>query len=497
MANIKSKLRFSIIIPLEFHRGQIEICLERWVHQQTYPRDQYEIVAIGCSSSLDEETVTFFKRLLSEQDRLILFDEPHDMALCAYGARQAKGEVLFFTESHVIPESNLLSVVDQALSAHPEWAGFSCQSIRITPNRLSVVEADMYEADILYGMKEHPWRKILDQCFAVYAENYHHVGGFRPELGHFAEWYLAAQMHQKGYQIGYVPEAQVHHYYTGDVEELIEFSKDFAHGEMKYHAEFVDDECRSYFVEPLEWLIHHQWHPNLIPMALNLAYHAHSKTIVRQLNPREIFARLKLIFSLSFPPATFTKLSFTYARFRFQFTCLLLTLLSRLWLGKSFLLNTFLQFIIATVRFERMRFIQNRTTKQLQGISSSVKFVSSLTWLPDALPPHPFFGFHASEEWQAQKFRWSEPVAILEIPLSSGHYDLKIEWLPVRSIKNLILYINGKPISGFHEDTTQTISFNVTSTSPTYFALTCEPLIAPRDKRILGLPVTSISITPQ
>ena len=43
MAKIKSNLRFSVIIPLEFHRGQVEECLQRWVHQQTYPREQYEI----------------------------------------------------------------------------------------------------------------------------------------------------------------------------------------------------------------------------------------------------------------------------------------------------------------------------------------------------------------------------------------------------------------------------------------------------------------------
>src|SRR5687767_10516442 len=180
MADKKTPLRFSIIIPLEFHRGQVEACLRQWVQEQTYARDQYEIIAVGCRYSLDQEALSFFKSLLGPHDRLLLHDEPHDMALCVHGAQQAKGEVLFFTESHCLPRSNILSVADEMLLTHPQWAGFSCRSLRITHNALSVVEADLYEADIRFGMEEHPWRKILDQCFVVRIKNYHSAGEFRP-----------------------------------------------------------------------------------------------------------------------------------------------------------------------------------------------------------------------------------------------------------------------------------------------------------------------------
>lgn len=487
---IKSNLRFSIIIPLEFHRGQVEACLQKWVHEQTYPREQYEIIAVGCSSSLDETTISYFKSLLSERDRLLLFDEPHDMALCAYGAKQAKGEILFFTESHCLPEPNLLLIADESLNMHPEWAGFSGKSIRITSNRLSVVEADMYEADIQYGMNEHPWRKILDQCFVVRAENYHHVGGLHPELGHFAEWHLAAQMHQYGYQIGYEPEAKVHHYYIGDIEELIEFTKDFARGEMKYHAEFLEDETHSYFGEPLEWR-DYQWQISLLPMVLKLAHHTHSKNALRQFDPREIFIRLKFYFGLIFPANKFKKLSFSYANFRFHYQRLLLIWLLHLQFRKTFLPPAFLELIKATIHLERLRFTQSLEKKQS---SPALKLISSLTWSPDNLPAYPFWGFYAFEEWQGKKFRWSTPVAMIKIPLMLGQYQLKIEWLSVKNTNNLILYINGKQVEGCRNDTTLTISFNVDSNFPTYFALTCEPLISLKDKRMLGLPITSISI---
>ena len=472
MTITESNLRFSVIIPLESHRGQVEACLHRWAYEQTYPRDQYEIVAVGCQRSLDEATITFFKSLLHENDRLLLFDEPHDMALCAYGAQQAKGEVLFFTESHCLPEPDILSIADKALNTHSNWSGFSCQSLRITHNRLSTVEADMYEANIRYGMQEHTWRKILDQCFVVRAESYHDAGGFRPELGHFAEWHLAARMHQKGYQIGYVPEAQVHHYYIGDINELIEFSTDFVHGELTYQSEFVDDPCRSYFQEPLEWLIHYQWHPQLAYQAFRLAWQARSKSIWKMLHPYEILARCKLLLTLSAYPKNNIRLSWIKANLRFQFTRLILYLGLFPLFGMSFLSKAFVRLIDATIRLERIRFIKNLLKNKTAQVKPPFPAsASSLYWTPDTSNPFPYFGFHVSEEWQAQKFKWSEPVGIIQIPLLPGNYHLSIEWLPIKRIENLILYINEEPIPAIRKDNILSFSFQVTSASPTYFAL--------------------------
>src|SRR5437870_2699883 len=103
--------------------------------------------------------------LLGPGDRLEYSTERHDIGLSAIGAARAHGQFLFFTESHCWPEADVLEKCLQAIAIHPEWVAFSCRSKRITHNRLSNAEADMYETDIEFGMKIHPWRKILDQCF--------------------------------------------------------------------------------------------------------------------------------------------------------------------------------------------------------------------------------------------------------------------------------------------------------------------------------------------
>ena len=75
---------------------------------------------------------------------MLQIDLRHDMGLCAKAAETARGEVLFFTESHCLPEPETLAHADAAARANSEWAGFSCRSVSITQNLLSKIEAEWY-----------------------------------------------------------------------------------------------------------------------------------------------------------------------------------------------------------------------------------------------------------------------------------------------------------------------------------------------------------------
>ena len=78
------------------------------------------------------------------------------MALCAHGAALARGTYLFFTESHVWPEHDVLVASKQVFDDHPDWAAFSCRTTRVAPNRVAQLEADLYEHDIDQAMNNHP-----------------------------------------------------------------------------------------------------------------------------------------------------------------------------------------------------------------------------------------------------------------------------------------------------------------------------------------------------
>jgi hypothetical protein len=499
LTNKKSQLRYTIIIPLEFHRGQAEACLQQWAHEQIYAPDQYEILASGHRSSLNQEAISDYKSILRPHDKLLLYDADHDMALCTYAAQEAKGEFLFFTESHCMPEPNTLFMADKQLREHPHWAGFSGRTIPITHNRLSEVEADMYEADSRYGMQETSWRKVLDACFVVSKESYRASGGLRPGLGHFAEWHLAASLHQQGYRIEYTPEMQVGHYYIGNINELVVFSTDFVHGEMTYFSEFEHDPCRSYFEEPTEWRIRLQWVPKLARRALELAWRARSKFGWHLLNPLEIIARCRLMMESGLRAYYGPKPAFIWARLRFQVAYWILRLGLLLQVRRYFLRAIFLRFIDATVRLERIRFIQH-WLKQPAVLDESLCKSSptpSLIWQPDNSHTFCSTGFHAIEKLNGVHFRWSEPVGMIEVSLRPGNYLFILEWLPLKKINNLILYLDEKPMPIVPEFCkASSLLFHVSSIDPLRFSWTCEPWMAPRDQRLLGLPVTSISWMP-
>ncbi|MEY9233304.1 hypothetical protein ABIF68_001761 [Bradyrhizobium japonicum] len=141
---------FSIIIPLEHHRGQWELSWLGWT-SQTADKSLYEIILVVPP---DFKALNELKALAGGKARLEFTNSDHDIGLCAFGATKARGKYLFFTESHCRPEPDVMEACIRAIDARPDWAGFSCQSVPICHNRLSVAEAAMYQADIEFGMKQ-------------------------------------------------------------------------------------------------------------------------------------------------------------------------------------------------------------------------------------------------------------------------------------------------------------------------------------------------------
>src|SRR6266568_2888498 len=250
-------MKFSVIVPLEFHWGQAERCVKAWCREQTFPAETYEVLCVAPPSFRDAERAAL-EALLRPHDRLIRSESAHDMGLCAEAAASAKGDYLIFTESHAWPDPSTLEAGAAALQDHPEWAAFSGRTTRVPGNWLSNVAADMYEADFAYGMKAHPWRMVLDQCFVTRRKAYLAAGGFDARLGHFAEWVLAARYHELGLAIGYAPDVHLRHFYVGDVAELRQFTNDFIDGEIRYLSGRSPGVERM-IEEPLEWSTRNNW----------------------------------------------------------------------------------------------------------------------------------------------------------------------------------------------------------------------------------------------
>ena len=251
VAGPRRNMDFSIIIPLEFHRGLSGRCIEGWSRCQTYPRDRFQIIVVAPDTCSDRE-LQDIRALLQPQDSLLTRPHHHDMPLMADGAREARGANLFFTEAHCLPNPETLEQAAAVLLEEPGWAGFSCRSIPITHNLLSEIEAEMYDAHIKENMTRHPWLKVLDQCLVLRREAYLSCGGIEPEYGHFAEWVIAARLHQSRNVIGYHTTPAIRHYYIGKLADLEEFTEDFSRGEMRFQTRGMRNDCRGLFPLPHE-----------------------------------------------------------------------------------------------------------------------------------------------------------------------------------------------------------------------------------------------------
>jgi hypothetical protein len=497
---MEALMRFSIVIPLEFHRGLSERCIGAWAGGQTYPRDQFEIL-IAAPETHDPAELQVLANLLAPHDRMLRFPFHHDMPLVAEAARQAQGETLVFTEAHCLPRSDFLEQSAAILAEHPDWAGFSGRSIPLTHNLLSEIEAEMYDEHISANMRRHPWLKVLDQCFIVRRAAYESSGGVEPQFGHFAEWILAARLHRKGLKIGFDPRVAIEHYYVGDLDELEEFTLDFATGQMRFAQQVGTDPCGDLFDEVREWSDRHRWNP-AVAASFNCLLRRDFLRFPRSAGQN----RLGMGQSASWPWAS----AWTWlgrrclpqqariALQRLHNRRLRATVNRHLRSNERELAKAaFLLLIEGWVCEARLQFLANEQRQPTTaGLTPSA---SCSEWLPRRIESVATCGFHALERWNRTRFRWSEPATMIWLPPLQGDWRITIECpaiLPVSHRQAARFYLNERLIPAeqiTHRANDTVIQYSDSSSEGLRLSWICAPLASPADDRQLGLPISRVS----
>jgi hypothetical protein len=477
---------FSVIIPLEFHRGQWERCWQCW-NAQTVGKSAYEIIVVVPPDFRD------FALLSGLPANFVKCSSPSDeINPCAVGAARARGKYLFFTEAHCWPEPDVLELCLAAISASPDRAGFTCSTIPLTPNRLSEAEASMYVADIENALQVHSWPRNLYQGFVTTREAYDDCGGFRSELGQFAEWALAASYLQRDYDIGYFPKAKFYHYYSGSLRALTAFTLNFATGEMRY----FDEHCNQYYSRlleiPPEWIcqanfdsdtarsVLHIAVQSLLPLGRTYRHLPHSiARIGRWIAPAVFGDRIARLSAAAAAALAGIALLFAIAT------------------GSREHLNCrFRKYISALIRAQRLATIgiQRRTGRD--AIQPGYVGFDLDAFALDAT------GFYPLEQYQESKFRWSETAAGIIVYLPAGPQKIGIHCIPVRDLSDaksdLRFYIDGVcvPSSQLSIELNEVnLSLDVDRPEIVKLGWTCLPFSAVADSRQLGLPIKRIELS--
>jgi hypothetical protein len=496
--------RFSVIIPLEFHRGQGEECLRGWTQWQDFRRAGFEIV-LAIPPSLPKSEVASMRAMLGPHDQAIDLPHEHDIALCAAAAKQARGEFLFFTESHCHPEPDVLTQAELAFQEHPEWAGFSCESVPITHNLLSQVEAALYGRDIRAAM-QHPWRKVLDQCFVVRRDAYLATGGFDPETGHFGEWLLSARFQQRGMKLGYWPRARVRHFYIGELPEWREFTEDFAEGEMRFMTKATSDPAADLFDEAPVW-------------SARFALDRRRARCMAKMLFRDLRARMSSQPS-SDDPLQAEQQGSTAWHWRSWFIWLSRAVLggssqslachARVWWSYAKLHwclwridaassgAALGRLCTALARLSGNRFLRQWRARSEEASASASLPVENGTWIPKKFSELVQVGFHPHETFQGQPLRWSEPAGMVELPLPEGRYDIKLACMDRGSALDIRFYVNEKPVPAQKvtvRKTSITVKVRTRGPGPVRLGWVCNPHTSQDDPRALGVAVRRVTWT--
>ena len=231
---------FSVIILLPGDRGVLDGCLAGW-REQRYPRRRYEVLGV-CDDAQPRAPREGLDHILRELGA-------HRCKLYDLGARAARGQFVLLTESHCLPEPDLLAELDGYLQK-TSYDGACCQSEPICHDNLARVDHRLFDEGFRVFRQEGDWRKINVHGVAIRREAYLHAGGLDHRYRLFAEMVLAARLRDLGYRLGFAERAVVRHNYRAALREVIDFLADGVIGECVYRRDHPGPDAVGYTFAP-------------------------------------------------------------------------------------------------------------------------------------------------------------------------------------------------------------------------------------------------------
>jgi Glycosyltransferase like family 2 len=415
-------LELSVVVTLMDDRGHTEECLSSWTRGQTFARDRYEVIVVGSGREAAIEAIA--RPLLGANDRLLRFEASNELALHHFGAQQARGKWLLFTEAHCVAEPHCLNELIAYLQQHEGRYVGAC--IRSTTdhsaNRLAGLEERWYRDGFADWSREGDWRKVTIRGTAVRRDVYENVGGFRSEFGCFAEILLAAELDANGYRLGYAPSAAIKHYNSHLLGEVLGYVREYREGEAAFRSREDAAQFSDYFGWSRDWddssaadrrlaracagqsLKHALQHPTrrgALATARTML-----GVLVRSTAGAAIVSRtdvLRAAASYIWSRALFA-LPFVTAENRYRHFV-------RLW--------------EATGNLARRRALSRRTRSAREQATTTMS--TALDYRPGEMPSGILIGFHGRELYQGRPFRWSQPISLVRVSVPVSDYDVHLD----------------------------------------------------------------------
>lgn len=206
----------SIIIPVYHDWERLAVCLQA-LSDQSYPGEYFEIIVVNNAGDDVPEDLSFPLNC-----QVISEPESGSYAARNKGIRASKGDILGFTDSDCIPDTDWIQNAVNYFQEHKSCSRIGGK-IRLFYRSRQLTKAELYEK--VYAFNQDIYAKedgtaATANMFA-YRAVFNHIGLFNNKLmsGGDIEWSLRAK--NAGYQISYVESAEVMHPARYRMEALV------------------------------------------------------------------------------------------------------------------------------------------------------------------------------------------------------------------------------------------------------------------------------------
>jgi hypothetical protein len=240
----------SVLLPLQDEREVGIEAVRAWTTGQTAPAESFEIIAIALGEDAGLEQAV--RPLLREQDRWLDLPGADEYAAFDHSAKEARGEFLFVTETHCVPERDCLAAMLEELD---RTGAVGVRGASVPEMHGPLGELELGAVQDAQREEEDPehWRKVLIHSLAIRRDLYLDAGGIPTEYGDFAPYVLSMALYERGELLTVSPRPRVRHVYDGDLGKLSPYIRSFMHGEIRFRTESPVELTGPFLEWATEW----------------------------------------------------------------------------------------------------------------------------------------------------------------------------------------------------------------------------------------------------
>ncbi|MCA1815660.1 MAG: glycosyltransferase [Acidobacteria bacterium] len=225
---------FSVVVPTCERPAQLAACL-RALARADYPRERFEVIVVDDGGATPLACVLGQFR---ETFELKLFEQGNAGPAAArnFGAAQARGEFLAFTDDDCEPDAGWLRALALRLAKSPRGI-VGGRTLNALPENLCA-ETSQRIIEVVYAhfnADPDDARFFASNNFAVSAARFREVGGFDDTFRTSEDREICARWRARGGKLTYAPEAVIRHAHPLTPRTLWRQHFGYGRGAQRFH----------------------------------------------------------------------------------------------------------------------------------------------------------------------------------------------------------------------------------------------------------------------